>query len=482
MAYVTGYKHDVFISYAHLDNKPYLESEPGWVSQLVKLLHTRLAQELGTDDIDIWMDYRLQGKDAVTPAITEALAGSALLLFVVSNGYLNSPWCGQELASFLKTSVGDRSTGSYPRLFMVQRTKTDRFGLPEALQDLIGYRFWKEETGKPPVTLGYPNLRADEDRYWELLNRLGVEIGAALKCLKGIEKEKPEGGPAVLLAEVTEDLEPQRQDVERFLRQAGVRVLPRSYYPRDTPGKFQDAIDRDLLETKLFVQLLSGIPGRRPPELPQGFPGLQYQRAQVAGKEILQWRPASVKLDDCEEEYRKLLSARTVIVENIQSFKERAQKRAFAPPPSPAAAAKAAEGPPGRGKRIFVNTESGDREIAQQIADCITRKGFLNTLSRETSIRKDLEKRLRECDGAIIVFASSTARWVERQLSYIAKILLDVDPPPPVIEIARITKEGQPPDDIRKTPYNTIHFGETIDCAALEPFLEKVQKHERGSK
>src|SRR5271157_6092502 len=112
MAFLPGYKHDIFVSYAHNDNKPYVESDIGWVKNLIKILRTRVVELLGSDSVDIWMDYELRGNDAVTPTIMEDLAHSAILLFVSSESYLASSWCRNELNGFLNSSVGDRGAGS----------------------------------------------------------------------------------------------------------------------------------------------------------------------------------------------------------------------------------------------------------------------------------------------------------------------------------------------------------------------------------
>jgi hypothetical protein len=138
MAFLSGYKHDVFVSYAHNDNEPYVEGDIGWVNQLVKAVRTGVVQAVGKSNVDIWMDYRLPGNDVVTPTIMDELAGSALLLFVFSESYLASGCCKNELKGFLNSSVGDRKAGALKRLFMVHRDKIDRDRLPQALQDLLG--------------------------------------------------------------------------------------------------------------------------------------------------------------------------------------------------------------------------------------------------------------------------------------------------------------------------------------------------------
>ena len=114
-------------------------------------------------------------------------------------------------------------------------------------------------------------------------------------------------------------------------------------------------------------------------------------------KEILQWRNPVLDLNSvADAEHRKLLSASTVIAEGLEVFKQRVKQRVFAPPPRvrPFTQRHAQ-------KFIFINTESGDRKIAERIAECITRKGFGFVLSRETRVRKADDCLAR---GAHIVF------------------------------------------------------------------------------
>jgi hypothetical protein len=466
MALLTGYTHDIFVSYAHNDNQAMVSGMDGWVRTLVNLLRVRTVEKIGSNALDIWMDYELCGNSPVTPTITDALTGSAILLFIGSESYLASAWCQRELNAFLTGSVADRRSDALKRLFMISRDKIDRSRLPEPLRDLIGYKFWREDAGRP-IPLGFPLPERNDTEYWSALNTISLEIADTLKTLQQGPATPPQSGPIVHLAEVTEDLEPVRQDVAAYLKQAGINILPNSYYPRDAISSFQDAVERDLRNSTLFVQLLSAVPGRKPAELPQGFSGLQYQLAQVARKEILQWRNPELNLKDVgDDEHRKLLLGSTVIAEGLEGFKQRVKDRIFAPKPIPV--------PPHSQKLIFINTESGDRKIAERIANCVTRKGFGFVLSRETRVRNELGERLQECDGAIIIYASSPAKWVVRQQGYIRKIFQELDPPPPTVAIYETQEEH--PEFLDQRYFPTYYFDRNVTCEALDPFLEEVKK------
>jgi hypothetical protein len=66
---VLPYKHDIVISYAHIDNQPLLEGERGWVDDLHKTLAVRVAQLFGQEP-DIWRDPQLPGNDDFAENIT----------------------------------------------------------------------------------------------------------------------------------------------------------------------------------------------------------------------------------------------------------------------------------------------------------------------------------------------------------------------------------------------------------------------------
>jgi hypothetical protein len=78
MTYVAGYQHDMFISYAHVDNEPSIPGDDAtrWVYTLRQSLQTRIDQKLGRNDaVNVWMDRGgLAGHEPGTPRIREAIS------------------------------------------------------------------------------------------------------------------------------------------------------------------------------------------------------------------------------------------------------------------------------------------------------------------------------------------------------------------------------------------------------------------------
>jgi hypothetical protein len=145
MAYVSGCDHDVFVSYAHLDN----QGESSWVSNLVRHLETETQQRLGAKELRIWRDDRLNGNEPLTADIMQAIRGSATLLIVMSPAYLESEWCARERNAFLSFAQGCVSTG---RVFIVGCRETDRSLIPTEFCNLIGYKFWTQDASAGGAT------------------------------------------------------------------------------------------------------------------------------------------------------------------------------------------------------------------------------------------------------------------------------------------------------------------------------------------
>ena len=103
MPYVPGFAHDVFVSYAH-GPKPlagFRGMRSDFISKLTQSLVDDLSSQLdvflGTKDqkrrVSIWMDPALDGNYPLSENINAKIKQSALLLVVMSDFYLDSPWC-----------------------------------------------------------------------------------------------------------------------------------------------------------------------------------------------------------------------------------------------------------------------------------------------------------------------------------------------------------------------------------------------------
>jgi hypothetical protein len=189
--FVPGFEHDIFISYAQVDNEPVFGTEKGWVSSLADGLRILLARKLGrADAFSLWMDVSsLSRHKAVTSEIESTLRRTATLILVLSPGYLASKWCQQEREAFLSALGGQPGS----RVFVVELTKTESAEKPEVLRDFLGYRFWSQEGDrKLPRTLGYPEPNPKDPKhqpYYHILDELADDLARELKRLKSSVKK-----------------------------------------------------------------------------------------------------------------------------------------------------------------------------------------------------------------------------------------------------------------------------------------------------
>jgi hypothetical protein len=86
MAYVPGFQHDVFVSYAHGDDRP-------WIDAFVKRLQSDLDDKLGSAT-DVWLDAEdnRPSRD-FSREIPDAVRSSAVFLLLASPTYIRSAYC-----------------------------------------------------------------------------------------------------------------------------------------------------------------------------------------------------------------------------------------------------------------------------------------------------------------------------------------------------------------------------------------------------
>ena len=338
------------------------------------------------------------------------------------------------------------------RIFVVENDQVER---PQDLGDLKGYRFWaRDPLGRSTRTLGIPQPGPEDRGYFDQLYDLRHDLAEALTRLKADADDVPvpDGAgdrPVVFLAEVTDDLDDQREEVRRYLLQAGLAVVPEGVYPRDEAA-LRAAAEGDLTRAKFFVQLLSGLAGKRPPGASQTIVGLQHECAVGRGVPILQWHARGLDLAGvAHPDHRARLEGPSVIVADLQEFKSLVvQKVRELTVPKPAAP---------RADRdadtlVFVNAEEADLNLAKRIGGLLLRRGvgyvLPNRSRRPAEARKALDTYLLNCDGLVLVHGTNPD-WVFEQVIRFRKVKAKRESPIKVVGIC----DGPPPEK------EECHFG-----------------------
>jgi hypothetical protein len=259
MAFVPGFEHDLFISYAHVDNQPRPGDSKGWVTQFGSDLAAALDQEIGRSGlVRVWRDRGLAGNDDFDDTIKLAVRQSALFMPVLSRGYINSAYCAAELATFAgqEHRLFQRQIDGKSRIFKIICRHVDPSEHPRATRDTLGYPFCKydAETGESRVLYATRNGVPDEE-YGSAIGRLAAQLARLLRTMSRMA--------TVYVAEVEDQtLLPLRSRLLRFLRQSGFRVLPEDRLQPALPD-FEATVEADLRKSALSIHIAGPRYGNR---------------------------------------------------------------------------------------------------------------------------------------------------------------------------------------------------------------------------
>ena len=136
------------------------------------------------------------------------------------------------------------------------------------------------------------------------------------------ENDAGPGRPFVLLAEGHDDLDEERDAIRAFVEDIGYRVLSAKLCPRGA-AEFQRALNEDLAQCELFIQLLGQTGTRRTDDLPDGYEGLQREQATAANIPALRaYERGAVELATVKNDsHRAFLGANDVMALSLEEFK-----------------------------------------------------------------------------------------------------------------------------------------------------------------
>ena len=409
--------NDVFVSYAHDDNlvPEGAGSDLGWVSTLA----ANLKAASSTADARLFIDHSLKSGDEFPEILQREVASSRLLMVILSQNYINSKWCGRELDYFL--SVQGRSLDAPQGVVVVELAPFFRLtDVPENIQRLratfVQAKFWHQPGASGPIQLGHPTPRFNEPQlYWQRVTALAEALRSRLNTLQlprtpAATTARPSTG-SILLADVTEDLESDRQAVKMALVKEGITVLPKGDYVGLSFDAFQSAFNADLAECGLFVQMLSRTPGRLLAGYPARLPRLQSQLASQTAGSILQWCEVLPRQDSqIEIGHASLFKTPHIRETNVEALKDEVISRLETLTRERLAEARRIEDVRGlAGKVVFVDDEFGDPILGARIREIIKRERCsIRSWPKALPLGQDQHtgrEVLRICKGGLTVYA-----------------------------------------------------------------------------
>jgi TIR domain len=427
-AIVPGFKHDVFVSYAHVDNGKF-GRESGWVETLVENLRDGLPRKLKRSQPDIWRDLRLSSSEPFSEVIREAVTQAATLLVILSESYLTSDWCRQELALFLEAAK--QTGGARGRIFLVRLDTLEHDSWPEAFHGLLGQKFFEQATVDAPARMLGTAAANDPGQhlYFQQLDDLMGELAGKLLQMKQAAEisvvppstqtsqgpQPGDGSPVVFLAETTPDLDDWRDQIRRYLIQANIRVLPDTHYDR-APQAYRAALAADLDHSLLFVQLLGLYVSAKTSDVPKGYEGLQLDVAEEKGLAILRWHDPDLNVASAKDQV--LLTRAEVMVTAFEEF-----KREIVNAVKKRLAEKKAEAIQGNGAYVLINANSRDEQATDMLFQVLDRQGIgYDTADENESILNLVDQ--YDFQGLMIVYGQCEKEWAKQQMRACREILL----------------------------------------------------------
>ena len=137
----------IFISYAHNDDLQTSASkdEKGFVTFFQEMLDKKLA-DLGATRAKIWRDRkRISDGDQFEGLIDDGLRKAEILVVVMSNNWLDRPYCRKELDAFIELRRAAGIDNVAERMVVVGKGHVDRLRRPPLLQTQEGFLFYARD-------------------------------------------------------------------------------------------------------------------------------------------------------------------------------------------------------------------------------------------------------------------------------------------------------------------------------------------------
>jgi TIR domain len=502
MGYLPGFQHDIFISYAHVDNAAVDQAE-GWVTQFREHLDLQLSKRVGRmGAVKIWQDPALEGGQLFDKTIEDAINASAIFIALTSSGYLASDYCKQEVRWFHAKADKEPSglvVGDRLRVFNVLLNNIPFAEWPAEYGRTSGFPFHDAESADD---FGYP---ADpQEKSFQLQMRKLVEAVYRTLCAmkESLQSAAPPVAAApvasataapqppapdaftVFLADTADSLRTLRKRVTAELQSKGICVIadvPPPYEAAAHEARATAAING----AHLAVHLLDTFPGREIEDAEdKSYAQRQVELSIEHARSQFIWVPKALDLGALEEgsykdflerlengersdaSYKFLRGLPAELPREILDEIEAARRR----PPADAAPLAA-----------LVDTHFKDQLYALDLIRFLADKNVQPYINpEEDDPRKNmriLEERLKQVTKLIIVFGSVTSEWVRARLGAAVEIAITEGCPLKACGVFYAGARRKSVDSDFRLGLFPVYTFDTADLSnpqALKPLLEAV--------
>ncbi|MDW9589845.1 TIR domain-containing protein [Sinorhizobium meliloti] len=407
MAYLKQFEYDIFISYAHHDNA----GEEAWVSRFVDDLIRALKQRIPlASDLNIFFDTQTLRGNEELDEVPHRAPKAALFVPIVTPSYVTRKWTLAELAMFTQGSDHTK------RIFAVDALPLDSEDeYPPVLRSLIRGTFWRRASNGVALPI---DRNFNKELYVQKIAKLAEGIKSSINLMRGEGPLQKTPVATVLLAQVTPDLEFDRELVRSYLEQYNIAVVPVASYPGG--GKdFAAAVKADCGCASHFIQLLGPYSDRRPSDLQEGYSCHQYDAAKAAGLVPLLWCRPDLNSEVVKDHKDiRLFKAPELLAIGIEQFKAEIVRIITTPVTKMSIPRKAF---------VFVDSDRSDMQVARDLAlkiESRQRPAFLPLFDGSPEeILRDLQDTIIDCSALVIVYGHAQPPFVRAQIRLSEKLM-----------------------------------------------------------
>lgn len=472
MPVVPGFQYDLFVSYAHANDRPW-----NWVSDFVATLKDELKGM--SRDFTIWWDPGLRTGENFNAAIAKAISESAVFLSILSTAYGDSTYCKQEVEQFrtcrhpsfgLMVGTMNRFQGiAFDRDF-------DKKFWPPELRETSPYPFFSDSIrlySKPAAfdsdSPWVRGLWKTRDSIWDTLSEMrrrrdiGVVVDRSYDTPLGSQQKK-----TIYLAEVTDDLIDRREDVRSSLAQRDDVQVSVWQEPAAPPVSGLEV---------LSVHLFGAFPGRPFAGSELSLPRLQLEAAIASqpARRPLVWLARDLDVEKVKEPHRQfLLSLPTrseveVLRMDLEDLKDDIERR------MPAAAMTEFKKAVKREDPIVHIWHQADDSAFLVILKKYLKNCGISTFRYAPSELEKLQSRLAICDGLIVPYSEGTKSWAEEVMTKAFRMRRREERP---IAFAAVEL---PPGNNEEFNFEhprvvSVHAGKNGGFPEIEVFLSKLEQ------
>jgi len=236
MAYVPGFEHDLFLSYACDDSSE-------WTRAFEESLRQQLQERLG-DRIHIWQDKdKIRFGQSFPDQIQHGLHSSAGLLAVVSPNYRGSEWCADERKCFIDhcNAANRLKAGAYYRFLKVIKTPWPGNDHEQFYPELQHINFFERRRSDEVIE--------DITEFVPGTQEFRTRIAQAAQAIGSMLEQMRRSRESVYIAGTTRDASDARKSLRNELRARGYDVRP--------DGPIDEGFSSALIKKELQPALLS---------------------------------------------------------------------------------------------------------------------------------------------------------------------------------------------------------------------------------